>query len=98
MSLIIERLKEKQAMENREPDDFTAQNLLDKLYELIDSGKIHKDARVIINNDMRCLFMCTNCNVMNEKHYKNTVLKFEIHEGNSDFTTLEVFTIKRKGR
>lgn len=96
MSLILERLKEKQAMKYREPDDMTAQNLLNILYELIDSGKIHKDARIIINNDMWSVFTCGNCGKLNDKQYKDTILKFEIHEENSSYTTLELFTTKRK--
>lgn len=92
MSLIIERLKEQKAMENREPDDLTAGSLMDKLYELINSGKVNPNTRMIINNEMWALFMCNNCGKQNEKHYKNTILKFEIREDNE----LEIFTIKRK--
>ena len=96
MSLIIERLKEKQAMANREPDDLTVQNMIDKLYELVDTGKVNPNARIIINNDMWCVWMCSKCGVVSEKHYKDTILKFEIHEENSTQNTLELFTIMKK--
>lgn len=99
MSVILERMKAKQQAE-RMPDkwEMTAQNLLDTLYEAIDSGKIDKNARVIFNNEFYVAFMCKHCNFWNEKEYRSTMYGYEVDLNNSSHSTLSIFirAIKRR--
>ena len=97
MSIIIERALEKQKLKKKTGQhEMTAGQLLDALYEAIDSGKVHPRARVIFNNELWALFTCSRCAFMNKKDYNSLILEYEVHLGNSKYDTLEIFIRRRK--
>ena len=96
MNLILERLKVKKQLERTpEKQEMTAQNLLDTLYEAIDSGKINKNAKVVFDNELYVAFMCENCNFHNAKWYRSAIYRYEIDLVNSSYDTLSIFIKNR---
>ena len=91
MSLILERMKAKKALE--QPEGITAGELLDKLYELINTNKIHTNTKIILDPAMYTMFMCVNCNWQNEKEYNKYITNWEVDEKRSTKNKL-VFYIK----
>lgn len=89
MGLILERLKAKQKL--KQPEGITAEELLNKLYELIDSGKLHKNAKINFNMAVYTTFMCENCSYHNQKAYDSYIINWEVDENNSTYGKLIMY-------
>lgn len=89
MSLILRRQLAKQKLE--EPEGMTAEELLDKLYELIDSNELHKNAKITFNMIMYAVFICENCSYHNQKAYDKHILNWQVDEKNSTYERLIIY-------
>jgi len=87
MNLILQRRLEKQLLS--EPEGLTVEGLLNEIYELIDSGAINKNARIVFNTAMYAIFMCKNCNYHNEKEYNKKIVKWKVSKG-SKYNELQI--------
>lgn len=91
MNLILERLKAKKMLEDTKEHDLRAENLLNTLYELIDSGKIHKNAKVIFHTAFYARFLCEHCHRLNEKRYNELIFKSEVDKKNTTYDKVIIF-------
>lgn len=94
MSLILERLKAKQRLE--QPEGLTAGELLNEVYEVLDKGEVHQNAKVYFDMAIYATFMCSNCSYHNEKEYRQVVLNYEIDRRNSNRDRLVIHITKTK--